>query len=100
MWFDKSQNISPALWQIYLNDLVNITIKGFTTIFQQWLFLLVTCCISTIYLLSILDTKKGRRKTCSKLSSISISDLLREGSINANAKTPSISKGSKGTSKI
>ena len=100
MWSDKSQklvkldmkksmllitqNISPALWQIYLNDLVNITMKGFTT----------------IYLLSILDTKKGRRKTCSKLSSISISDLLREGSINANAKTPSISKGSKGTSKI
>ena len=90
-----TQNISPALWQIYLNDLVNITIKGFTTIYQQWLFLLVTYCISTIYLLSILDTKKGRRKTRSKSSSISISDLLREGPIHANARTPSISKGPK-----
>ena len=98
MWSDKSQklvkldmkksmllitqNISPALWQIYLNDLVNITIKEFTTIYQQWLFLLITCRISTIYLLSI-----------------SISDFLREGSIHANARTPSINKGPKEPSK-
>ena len=90
--FFITHNIDLALSQTYFSGLQNTITKVFIVFYQPQIFLLVICCISTIYLLyTFYNKRKGKKKgkkNRKKTSASSIADLPKKTSAHLNSGGP------------